>query len=69
MNRARPMNILTLETTCDETAAAVVTDRLQVLAGVREFPIRVKCATLAWHTMNAAAAGKKEISTEDGEVA
>ena len=44
-------------------------DRLQVLAGVREFPIRVKCATLAWHTMNAAAAGKKEISTEDGEVA
>ena len=28
------MNILTLETTCDETAAAVVTDRLEVLASV-----------------------------------
>ena len=31
--------------------------RLQVLSGVREFPVRVKCATLAWHTMQAAAAG------------
>src|SRR5690606_38117332 len=26
-------------------------ERLQVLAGVREFPVRVKCATLAWHAM------------------
>jgi nitrogen fixation NifU-like protein len=39
-------------------------ERLQVLAGVREFPIRVKCATLAWHTMNAAVQGGGEISTE-----
>ena len=29
-------------------------DKLEVLAGVREFPERVKCATLAWHTMKAA---------------
>ena len=28
------MNLLTLETTCDETAAAIVTDRLEVLASV-----------------------------------
>jgi nitrogen fixation NifU-like protein len=28
--------------------------KLQVLAGVREFPERVKCATLPWHTMKAA---------------
>ena len=28
--------------------------KLAVLAGVREFPMRVKCATLAWHTMQAA---------------
>ena len=28
--------------------------KLQVLAGVHEFPQRVKCATLAWHTMKAA---------------
>jgi nitrogen fixation NifU-like protein len=35
-----------------------------VLGGVREFPIRVKCATLAWHTMQAAVSGEQEISTE-----
>ncbi len=28
--------------------------KLEVLAGVREFPLRVKCATLAWHTLQAA---------------
>ena len=28
--------------------------KLEVLAGVREFPVRVKCATLAWHTLQAA---------------
>jgi nitrogen fixation NifU-like protein len=39
-------------------------DRLSVLAGVREFPIRVKCATLAWHTMTAAMAGEQEATTE-----
>jgi len=39
-------------------------ERLQVLSGVREFPMRVKCATLAWHTLNAAMAGDDEVSTE-----
>lgn len=29
-------------------------DKLAVLAGVRDFPSRVKCATLAWHTVHAA---------------
>ena len=28
--------------------------KLEALAGVREFPVRVKCATLAWHTMRTA---------------
>lgn len=28
--------------------------KLQVLAGVKEYPARVKCATLAWHTLDAA---------------
>lgn len=28
--------------------------KLEVLAGVREFPSRIKCATLAWHTLHAA---------------
>ncbi|MEX2451104.1 MAG: SUF system NifU family Fe-S cluster assembly protein [Rhodospirillales bacterium] len=39
-------------------------DRLKVLSGVKGFPIRVKCATLAWHTMQAAMKGEQEISTE-----
>jgi len=39
--------------------------KLVVFAGVREFPLRVKCASLAWHTMNAALAeGGKVVSTE-----
>lgn len=28
--------------------------KLRVFEGVREYPVRVKCATLAWHTLNAA---------------
>jgi nitrogen fixation NifU-like protein len=39
-------------------------DKLQVLSGVRQFPMRVKCATLAWHTMNAAVTGTGKASTE-----
>lgn len=41
-------------------------ERLRVLAGVRDFPTRVKCATLAWHTMDAALAGHgtDEVTTE-----
>jgi nitrogen fixation NifU-like protein len=32
----------------------VALGKLQVFEGVREYPVRVKCATLAWHTLNAA---------------
>jgi len=40
--------------------------KLTVLAGVAQFPSRIKCATLAWHTLNALMHGKQEvISTED----
>jgi nitrogen fixation NifU-like protein len=39
-------------------------DRLQVLSGVRHYPMRVKCATLAWHTMKAALEGTGQASTE-----
>ena len=39
-------------------------DRLQVLSGVRQYPMRVKCATLAWHTMKAALEGAEKASTE-----
>jgi len=39
--------------------------KLEVLGGVREFPARVKCATLAWHTLHAALAIQAEpVSTE-----
>jgi nitrogen fixation NifU-like protein len=38
--------------------------KLSVLAGVREFPVRVKCASLAWHTLKAALDRETRISTE-----
>lgn len=39
--------------------------KLAVFAGVREFPARVKCATLAWHTFHAALeGGDQPVSTE-----
>ena len=39
--------------------------KLAAFAGVAEFPVRVKCATLAWHAMNSALSDeKKEVSTE-----
>ena len=36
--------------------------KLAVFGGVREFPVRVKCATLAWHTMKSALEGSDEIA-------
>lgn len=39
--------------------------KLEVFAGVREFPTRVKCATLAWHTLQAALEGSKEAVTTE----
>ena len=39
--------------------------KLAVFSGVREYPARVKCATLAWHTLKAAIQGANEpVSTE-----
>ena len=41
------------------------TGKLTVFSGVREFPVRVKCATLPWHTLRAALAGAETtVSTE-----
>lgn len=37
---------------------------LKIFEGVREFPVRVKCATLPWHTMHAALNNQELISTE-----
>jgi nitrogen fixation protein NifU and related proteins len=39
--------------------------KLTVFSGVSEFPVRVKCATLAWHTLHAALEGTQDsVSTE-----
>ena len=38
--------------------------RLKIFAGVREFPARVKCASLSWHTLHAALHGDESVSTE-----
>ena len=37
---------------------------LRIFAGVREFPVRVKCATLPWHTLHAALNNEQHASTE-----
>ncbi|MBR0644726.1 Fe-S cluster assembly sulfur transfer protein SufU [Plastoroseomonas hellenica] len=57
---------LAMTGTCPECGADIADEmeRLQPLSGVHEFPSRVKCATLAWHTLNAALAGAKEASSE-----
>ena len=41
-------------------ADGVDLDRLEALSGVREFPMRVKCATLAWHTFIAATEDRRD---------
>ena len=52
-----------LLTTGGEVSEAL--GKLAVFAGVREYPMRVKCATLAWHTLRTALDGKHEtVKTE-----
>jgi nitrogen fixation NifU-like protein len=51
--------------TSSPDAAAPELGKLSVLSGVREYPTRVKCASLAWHTLKAALAGEEAtVSTE-----
>ena len=51
--------LLTVETPGDDVG------KLAVLGGVREFPMRIKCATLPWHTLRAALDGEDTtVSTE-----
>lgn len=38
--------------------------KLKIFAGVIEFPARVKCASLSWHTLHAALHGEGQVSTE-----
>lgn len=48
----------------DEEAEENHLGKLKIFAGVREFPARVKCASLSWHTLNAALHGEDSVSTE-----
>jgi nitrogen fixation protein NifU and related proteins len=49
----------------DEQINLEAVGKLAVLAGVREYPARVKCATLAWHTLDAALKNQAQsVSTE-----
>ncbi len=41
--------------------------KLSALAGVREFPVRVKCASLAWHTLRSAIDAKDEVVSTEAE--
>ena len=51
--------------TTDEAADPEALGKLAVFSGVREFPARVKCASLAWHTLRAALRGTQDkVSTE-----
>jgi nitrogen fixation NifU-like protein len=60
-DRFRDMVTTPIGQPVDEAAVG----KLAVLAGVREFPMRVKCASLAWHTLKAALAGAAEpVKTE-----
>ena len=52
--------------TADAPAAPL--GKLRILAGVREYPMRVKCATLPWHTLKAALDNRSDtVSTEEDD--
>ncbi|HEX8249050.1 MAG TPA: SUF system NifU family Fe-S cluster assembly protein [Pyrinomonadaceae bacterium] len=48
----------------DEEAEENRLGKLKIFAGVREFPARVKCASLSWHTLHAALNNEDAVSTE-----
>jgi nitrogen fixation protein NifU and related proteins len=51
--------------TGDPNAEDEKVGKLRILAGVCKFPARVKCASLAWHTVNAALKGEKQPATTE----
>jgi nitrogen fixation protein NifU and related proteins len=48
-----------------DTAASARVGKLKILSGVCKFPARVKCASLAWHTVNAALNGETQAATTE----
>jgi nitrogen fixation protein NifU and related proteins len=60
--------LITSDPTRAAQNAAPELGKLAVFSGVCEFPVRVKCASLAWHTLKAALAGEDtSVSTEVSE--
>ena len=57
--------LLTEESEQDTSDPSALLGKLSVLMGVKEFPLRVKCATLAWHTMQAAMNDQRETVTTE----
>ncbi|MDQ8206576.1 SUF system NifU family Fe-S cluster assembly protein [Coraliomargarita sp. SDUM461003] len=53
-----------LDTNTDESPSLETAGELASLAGVRQFPARIKCATLPWHTYQAALRNETEASSE-----
>ena len=51
-----------LTSNATESADAAELGKIAVFAGVREFPVRVKCATLAWHTLKNALEGTNDVA-------
>lgn len=57
-------NFHEMVTTTTTTTNKLENTKLAVFSGVSEFPMRVKCATLCWHTLRAALAQQKDIIVE-----
>jgi len=49
----------------DEESEPNQLGRLKIFAGVRDYPARVKCASLPWHTLHAALEGEEMATTEN----
>ena len=63
---ARYVDVLRSRLSTDPPAAPVIDlGELQALEGVREYPSRVKCATLAWHALDAALCGNDTPATTE----
>ena len=54
----------TMVTSPDSDEEHPALGELQALAGVKDYPVRIKCATLPWHTLNAALMGGGKVTTE-----
>lgn len=59
-------SFLALMTGAGNGAAGVDLGKLEVLSGVKDYPVRIKCATLAWHALRAALEGgdSEAVTTE-----